>query len=240
MLDRGGAAAQDRADLRGPFQPAGDDGSLRALVPQRRSFASDGRDLIKLLRHPFLLQTQAYSQEDDRLFIVMELADKSLRDRLKECRAAGLQGIPVTELLTYFKESAEALDFLHEKHILHRDIKPENILLLQGHAKVADFGLAKGQQSHMATATGSGTPLYMAPEVWRNKLSAQSDQYSLALAYAELRLDRRQPHLCAAFHTRHFYAGLKPRAGWCRPKCLQHLIPMRLKSRDATPPTTGP
>src|SRR5262249_34832430 len=64
--------------------------------------------------------------------------------------------------------------------------------LLQRHAKVADFGLAREQGSrHLVTASGSGTPFYMAPEVWRGKSSVHSDQYSLAVTYVELRLDRR-------------------------------------------------
>ena len=146
---------------------------------------------VKLLRHPYLLQTQAFFLEEDRLYIVMELADGSLRERLKECRAEGKRGVPVVELIRYFKESAEALDFLHAQHRMHRDIKPENILILQRHAKVADFGLARMMESQrMVSATSSGTPAYMAPEVWRGKVSHNSDQYSLAATYAELRMDR--------------------------------------------------
>ncbi|MCS6853058.1 MAG: bifunctional serine/threonine-protein kinase/formylglycine-generating enzyme family protein [Gemmataceae bacterium] len=150
-------------------------------------------ELTKQLRHPYLVQTQSYSTTQDRLIIVMELADGSLRDRLKECRAEGKPGIPLDELIRYFSEAAEAIDFLHTKHVHHRDIKPENILLVQKHAKVADFGLARTLQSqrNQATATSSGTPAYMAPEVWRGKVSKHSDQYSLAISYAELRLNRR-------------------------------------------------
>src|SRR5262249_22065188 len=103
----------------------------------------------------------------------------------------GREGIPVEELLAYFAEAAEALDFLHKKNVQHRDIKPDNILLLQGHAKVADFGLARLQEGRLlASATSSGTPAYMAPEVWRGKVSHHSDQYSLAATYVELRLGR--------------------------------------------------
>src|SRR5262249_37459863 len=102
---------------------------------------------IRDLRHPFLLQTHSFRAFEDRLVIVMELADGSLEDRLKECRAAGLPGIPEEELLRYFTEAAEALDYLHQQKLSHRDIKPQNLLHLQGHAKVADFGIARTQEN---------------------------------------------------------------------------------------------
>src|SRR5439155_22538113 len=66
------------------------------------------------------------------------------------------------------------------------------ILLLQRHAKLCDFGLARLQQSQrLVSVTGSGTPAYMAPEMWANKVCPQSDQYCLAVTYGELRLNRR-------------------------------------------------
>jgi hypothetical protein len=148
-------------------------------------------ELIKALRHPYLLATQRYQQMEDRLVIIMELADGSLRDRLKECRKNSPPGIPLPELIGYFREAAEALDYLHKQRVLHRDIKPDNILTLARHAKLADFGLARLTQASVATVSGSGTPAYMAPEVWRGKVSEHSDQYALAATWGELRLDRR-------------------------------------------------
>jgi formylglycine-generating enzyme required for sulfatase activity len=149
-------------------------------------------EVIRGLRHPYLVQTQAYYSLKDRLYIAMELADSSLRRRLEECHEEGLPGIPPGELLSYFRDAAEGLDYLHREHVLHRDIKPENILLQQGHAKLADFGLARVHGSvRESTATGAGTPLYMAPEIFRGKITLASDQYSLAMTYAELRLGHR-------------------------------------------------
>jgi serine/threonine protein kinase len=143
---------------------------------------------IKQLRHSYLLQTRDYGLLDNRLYVVMELADCTLADRLQQCKAAGEQGIPLDELLRYIHEAAEAIDYMHGHKVHHRDIKPKNILLLGGHAKVADFGLARMVQSQRLTVTGSGTAPYMAPEVWRRQVSPHSDQYSLAVSYAELRL----------------------------------------------------
>lgn len=148
-------------------------------------------ELMKKLRHPFLLQTQAFWVLDDKLVIVTDLADESLRARQRARRGAGQGSIPVVELLGYVREAAEALDFLHSHGVQHRDVKPDNLLLVGQHAKLADFGLAKLlEKQRSASVSNSGTPLYMAPEVWRGKVLPASDQYSLASAYVEIRLDR--------------------------------------------------
>jgi serine/threonine protein kinase len=144
---------------------------------------------IKQLHHPFLLQTHSFGMLDGKLTIVMELADGSLSDRFKECKAHWLGNVPRADLVTYFAQAAEALDYLQSQHVSHRDIKPQNLLMLQGFAKVADFGMARGQDNPLEEASMlCGTPHYMAPEIWQQQISRHSDQYSLAATYVQMRL----------------------------------------------------
>src|SRR3954464_1385954 len=65
---------------------------------------------VKTVHHPYILSLERYDIIDGQLLIVMELADKNLWDRFKECRTQGHPGIPREELLRYMEEVAEALD----------------------------------------------------------------------------------------------------------------------------------
>jgi serine/threonine protein kinase len=165
----------------------------RTLEAQEAQYERQSLEHVKRLRHRYLAQIHAYWVNKGRLYVVMELGDGSLLDRVEACRQQGLAGIPCDELLRHMREAAEALDFLHTEGIHHRDIKPANILLLNGHVKVADFGLARPLQEgeSVVNATFCGTPAYMAPELWESKFSTHSDQWSLAITYLELRLNRR-------------------------------------------------
>jgi serine/threonine protein kinase len=165
---------------------------IRPIDQAESQREKEAMDLIKNLRHHFLMPIHQYQTLEDRLIIVMDLADGSLRDCLNQYRKAGAQAIPPRELIKYFRQAAEALDYLHSKKIQHRDIKPENILLVEGNVRVADFGLAKAQGTQrMMEGTFAGTPLYMPPETWEDKTHINGDQYSLAATFFELRTGRR-------------------------------------------------
>jgi serine/threonine protein kinase len=147
---------------------------------------------VKSVHHPYILSLERFEVIEGQLVIVMELADRTLWDRFKECRSQGLPGIPRDELLGYIQETAEALDLMNSQFQLqHLDIKPQNIFLVFNHVKVADFGLVKDLASHNATITGGVTPVYAAPETFDGWLSRQSDQYSLAIVYQELLTGQR-------------------------------------------------
>ncbi len=142
---------------------------------------------IKMIRHPFILALDRYEITDGQLMIVSELADCSLFDRFRDCQQQGLKGIPREELLNYLLETAEALDYMTEKHdLLHLDIKPQNLFLLCNHIKIGDFGLVKDVQGKLASVTGGFTTNYAAPESFEGYVSRFSDQYSLAIVYQEL------------------------------------------------------
>ncbi len=148
---------------------------------------------VKTVHHPYILSLERYDIVDGQLMIVMELADRTLWDRFRECRSQGLPGIPREELLKYMEETAEALDLMNSQFQLqHLDIKPQNLFLVFNHVKVADFGLVKDLGSkNAATVTGGVTPVYAAPETFDGWLSRFSDQYSLAIVYQEVLTGQR-------------------------------------------------
>jgi serine/threonine-protein kinase len=102
------------------------------------------------------------------------------------------QQLPLADALQIVRESADALQYAHERGIVHRDIKPENILLQSGHALVADFGIARAvsqASGEKLTQTGMaiGTPHYMSPEqaLGSEHVDARSDIYSLGCVLYE-------------------------------------------------------
>ncbi|HET6574426.1 MAG TPA: tubulin-like doman-containing protein [Fimbriiglobus sp.] len=142
---------------------------------------------VKAIRHPYILSLERFDVIDGQLIIVMELADRNLWDRFRECRAQGHPGIPRDELLNYMEEAAEALDLMNNHHqIQHLDIKPQNIFLVHNHVKVADFGLAKLMEKAEESVTGGITPVYAAPETFGGRVSRFCDQYSLGIVYQEM------------------------------------------------------
>jgi serine/threonine protein kinase len=155
-------------------------------------------EVIKDIRHPHLLSMSGSWQVEGMLIIAMELAERTLMDRFRDAVGQGFPGIPAPEIFEHFLDASKGLDYLNEpRHptgdkkgpqgIQHRDIKPQNLLLIGGSVKVADFGLARMLEHSTTGHTGSMTPSYAAPEFFENKTSSQSDQYSLAVTYCQLR-----------------------------------------------------
>src|SRR6059036_1414409 len=122
------------------------------------------------------------------VYYVMPFVEgESLRDRLRREKQ-----LPVEDAVRIATEVASALDYAHRHGVIHRDIKPENILLHDGRALVADFGiaLAASKAGTRMTETGMslGTPHYMSPEqaMGERELDARSDVYALGCVTYEM------------------------------------------------------
>jgi serine/threonine protein kinase len=147
--------------------------------------------LIKSIRHPFLLSMDRVEIVGGELVIITELADQNLHELWEQHLSRGIAGIPRDQLLGYLQEVAEVLDLLNQKFDLqHLDVKPRNLFLVCNHVKVADFGLVNSLSEvvtdKLNAAMNAVTPLYAAPELFLGKLSRHCDQYSLGITYQEL------------------------------------------------------
>ena len=102
--------------------------------------------------------------------------------------------LPVDDAVRIAREVADALDYAHRHGVIHRDIKPENILLHDGRALVADFGIAlaaaRSDGGSRMTETGMslGTPHYMSPEqaMGEREITARTDVYALGCVLYEM------------------------------------------------------
>ena len=146
------------------------------------------------LTHPHILPVHDSGEAEGLLFYVMpSMEGHSLRERLDAQRQLALD-----EALRITWEVASALDYAHRHHVIHRDIKPENILLHEGSALVADFGIGKAMsgEDRAITHTGMavGTPAYMSPEQASGEqtVDGRSDLYSLGCVLFEM-LTGEQP-----------------------------------------------
>ena len=140
------------------------------------------------LQHPHILSVYDSGSTDGYLWFTMPFVEgESLRDRLTRERQ-----LPVADAVRITREVALALDYAHRKGVIHRDIKPENILLIDGQAMVADFGIARALDSagEMLTGTGMiiGTPAYMSPEqaAGDTAIDGRTDIYSLGCLLYEM------------------------------------------------------
>ncbi len=167
--------------------------AIKVLLPEIAELLGGQRFLREIgiaaqLTHPHILPLHDSGSADGFLYYVMPyIAGESLRDRLTRTGPLGLE-----EALRITREVAEALDHAHREGFVHRDVKPENILLVSGHAVLADFGIAmtmwmRGEQRLTESGIVIGTPAYMSPEQLSGHrlVDGRADQYSLACVFQE-------------------------------------------------------
>jgi serine/threonine protein kinase len=146
-------------------------------------------EIVARLTHPHILPLHDSGEADGLLYYVMPfVSGGSLRTRLNQDKT-----IELSAALRIVSEVAGALTYAHKQGIVHRDVKPENILLAEGHAVVADFGIAKALSAVSSNElTRSGFPLgtigYMSPEqaAGNTELTGSTDVFSLACACYEM------------------------------------------------------
>ncbi|HEY8311182.1 MAG TPA: serine/threonine-protein kinase, partial [Gemmatimonadaceae bacterium] len=147
--------------------------------------------LAARLNHPHILSLHDSGDAAGFLYFVMPLMQgQTLRDRMRE------EGqLPVDVAVRLVQEIAEALDYAHRHDVVHRDIKPENILLHEGHALVADFGIGKAVVAAAASGATTltqvgvtvGTPAYMSPEqAAGDEIDGRSDLFALGCVLYEM------------------------------------------------------
>jgi serine/threonine protein kinase len=169
----------------------------RFVAVKTISLAGQSADEEREYRERFFLEAQAAGRlvhpgivtvfdvgEDNESrdpFIVMEYIPGQSLNRLL---SGENKKLPLNQALRLAEEVADALDYAHAQGVVHRDIKPANILITEdGHAKIADFGIAKLNVAHL-TLPGQvlGTPAYMAPEQLEGEaVDGRSDLFSLGV-----------------------------------------------------------
>ena len=169
------------------------DVAVKVLHPELAAGLGSERFLREIrieagLQHPHILPLHDSGEADGFLYYVMPyVVGESLRQRLdRETR------LPLGDVLAIAADVADALGYAHAHGVVHRDIKPENILLSNGHALVADFGIAKavelaGDSKLTETGWGMGTPAYMSPEqIVGEPADGRSDVYGLGCVVYEM------------------------------------------------------
>ncbi len=144
---------------------------------------------IATLQHPHILGLIDSGEVNGTAYYVMPFVEgESLRDRLHREKQ-----LPIADAVRLATEVAGALDYAHRHGIIHRDIKPENIMLHDGAALVADFGIAlaasnAGGSRMTETGMSLGTPTYMSPEqaMGEREITARSDVYALGCVTYEM------------------------------------------------------
>lgn len=182
----------------------GRDVALKVLHPELSATLGPERfrreiALAAKLQHPHILGVYDSGETPTgQLWFTMPFVEgESLRDRLRR-----EQQLSVEDTLRIARDVADALDYAHRAGFVHRDIKPENILFSEGHALLADFGVARSMDQitppgdtrrhsgETLTHTGFavGTPAYMSPEQASGErvLDARTDEYALAAVVYEM------------------------------------------------------
>jgi eukaryotic-like serine/threonine-protein kinase len=150
------------------------------LAPEASSgFLDEARTLVRLV-HPRIIHLLDYGVREQKPFLVMEYAPGGT---LRKLHPRG-ERLPLSIIVEYVQQVAEALQYAHNERLIHRDVKPNNLLVgRHGEILLSDFGIALLAHSSRSQRTENivGTVSYMAPEQIQGHPCQASDQYALGV-----------------------------------------------------------
>ncbi len=198
----------------------GTEAAIKVLHTQLTSddvdqFRSEARTIARL-KHRHIVRVLDFGVEGKTPFLVMDYAPNGT---LRQHYPRG-SSLPLSELVSYIKQVAIALQYAHDQKLIYRDIKPENMLLeTNNEVLLSDFGIALVAQSsrYQSTQDVIGTVAYMSPEQIQGKPRPASDQYSLAIVAYE------------------WLTGSRPFHGSFTEMCTQHMFASPPSLREKIP-----
>jgi eukaryotic-like serine/threonine-protein kinase len=153
--------------------------STQAADEPMDGFRAEARNIARLV-HPNIVRVLEFGVEDNIPFLVLDYAPNGT---LRQRHPPGTI-LPLSTVVSYIKQVAEALQYAHNEKLIHRDVKPENMLLgRRNEVLLSDFGIALITQTmhDQGVQNVAGTLPYMAPEQIQGQPRTASDQYSLGI-----------------------------------------------------------
>jgi 5'-AMP-activated protein kinase catalytic alpha subunit len=122
--------------------------------------------ILKLIRHPNIIQLYEIIETPKQLYLIMEFAEGGeLFDHI-----VSKNRLDEDEACEFYQQIIDGIEYIHELHVVHRDLKPENLLLdANKNIKIADFGLSNTYKKGELLKTACGSPCYAAPEMIAGK-----------------------------------------------------------------------
>jgi len=203
--------------------------------------------VLKQLDHPNVLRIFEDFEDEDHFYIIMERCRGGDLSHFVKCLAPMDAKTYETWVAKVMQQTLSAIAYCHSKAIIHKDLKPENVMLSTGretdvqdvHVVIVDFGLAE-MFAHPTDRSGivSGTPPYMAPEVWRGSFGKACDIWSVGCMLFFL-LSGRLPFVAPS--VREFPAAVLAEPEWVlmggATEDAQHICKQMLRKAEQERPT---
>lgn len=142
---------------------------------------------LKTLRHPRLVPIEDIQTDGGRVLVINNVPDSTLADRYRKVVAQGAMGIEHKEMLQYLSLVVDGLDYLYKTaNLFHLYLNPASLCYFGGSLRLADYSIAQLAWLPAGQRLDPQGLRYAAPELFDGKYHQNSDQYSLALIYAEM------------------------------------------------------